>query len=337
MPFVVLQSYPEPRPTTNPYIVMLGRSLTALPDVEVLTFTWKRALTGRYDAFHVHWPETRLSGRTAPRRLAQQVLFALLLARLRLTRTPIVRTAHNLRLPDGISRRERALLNLTDRWTTLRIRLNPTTELPRGQAHVTIPLGHFTDWFAPYPATAAVPGRIAYFGLIRRYKGVEGLIRAFRGLSERHGEHLVVAGKPSNEKLRQSLVNAAEGDPDIELNLTFLSDDQLVSTVTAAELVVLPYREMHNSAGALTALSLGRPVLMPNNAVNELLASEFGPGWIFGYDGDLTPDDLRRVLAELADLEDGRPGPDLSARGWTQVGTQHLAAYRRAVQIVKKK
>ena len=32
-PLVVLQSFPRPRPTTNPYLVMLRDSLEALPGV----------------------------------------------------------------------------------------------------------------------------------------------------------------------------------------------------------------------------------------------------------------------------------------------------------------
>jgi len=179
-PFVVLQSYQQPTSTTNPYIVLLSNSLAALPNVEVLTFTWRRALTARVDVFHMHWPEIRISGRTASRRIAQQVLFALLMCRLHLTRTAIVRTAHNLRLPEGISRRETLLLRLADRWTTLRIRLNTTTEFAAGQPFVTIAHGHYKDWFKPHVKLAPIPGRIVYFGLIRRYKGVEGLIDAFR-------------------------------------------------------------------------------------------------------------------------------------------------------------
>ena len=49
-PIRVLQSFPAPRPTTNPYIVMLARSLAATPGLAVRTFTWRTALAGRYDS-----------------------------------------------------------------------------------------------------------------------------------------------------------------------------------------------------------------------------------------------------------------------------------------------
>jgi beta-1,4-mannosyltransferase len=168
---VVLQSFPRPRPTTNPYLIMLGRALDALPDAHLRTFSRRTALLGRYDVFHVHWPETLVTGRTPLRKLARQAFFVALLLRLRLTRTPLVRTLHNLELPQGISRREVALLRWAERWTSLWIRINESTELSRDAAFETILHGHYRDWFAARPRRPVIPGRLTFFGLIRRYKG----------------------------------------------------------------------------------------------------------------------------------------------------------------------
>ena len=333
-PLVVLQSYQRPTNTTNPYIVMLSESLAALPDLDVQTFTWRRALTARFDVFHMHWPEVRISGRTVPRRIAHQVLFALLLCRLRLHRTAIVRTAHNLRLPEGISRRETALLRLADRWTTLRIRLNAATEFPAGQQFVTIPHGHYKDWYKRYEQSVKISGRIVYFGLIRRYKGVDGLIAAFRNVPVTADLRLVVAGKPSSPELAAQLQREADVDERIDLRFEFLSDEELVALVTTAELVILPYREMHNSGGALAALSLARPVMLPDNVVNRSLSDEIGPGWIFGYDGNLTSAHLVNAVVALRTTPRSSE-PDLSLRDWDTAGSAHIAAYREAIRLAK--
>jgi beta-1,4-mannosyltransferase len=94
---------------------------------------------------------------------------------------------------------------------------------------------------------------------------------------------------------------------------------------------VLPYTEMHNSGGALTTLSLGRPVLLPANPVNERLSAEVGEGWVYQYDGELTAD----VLAETLDAVEQRgpiDPPRLDARDWHDAGVLHYSAYRAAKQ-----
>jgi beta-1,4-mannosyltransferase len=333
---VVLQSFPRPRPTTNPYLVMLGRSLAELPDVRVLTFSWRRALGGGYSVFHVHWPEILVSGTSPLKKAVRQLLFAVLLLRLRITRTPLVRTMHNLELPSGISRREVALLRWAERWTTLRIRLNDETPVPDGVLSETVVHGHYRDWFAAHPRATAEPGRLAFVGQLRRYKGVDRLIDAFGATAGRTQGRLAlrVAGNPSSAQLGDELRSAAAADPRVSVSLGFLTDADLVAEVTAAEIVVLPYREMHNSGGALAALSLDRPVLVPDNAVNEKLADEVGDGWVHRYPGELTADHL---LDAVAVVRAGRPvaAPRLHRRDWDRVGEAHASAYRRAIRALR--
>jgi glycosyltransferase involved in cell wall biosynthesis len=331
--FVILQSFPEPRSTTNPYLVMLRDSLSRTAGVEVRTFSWRAALLGRYDVFHVHWPEILVAGHSPLKALVRQALTAALLVKLKLTRTPLVRTAHNLELPEGISRWEKYLLHLIERQTALRIRLNSSTVIPDGVAAVTIPHGHYREWFASYQKSECVPRRLAYFGLIRRYKRVDRLLSAFRTIEARDVT-LRVGGKPSTEELARALTEIAGGDERIQLTLKFLPDAELVDIVSAAELVVLPYREMHNSGGVLTSLSLDRPVLVPSNEVTERLAVEVGDGWVWRYDGELTPEVLLDTL-ERVRFSTRSERPDLSGREWADAGAAHLAAYRRAREIVR--
>lgn len=332
-PFVVLQSVPPPRATTNPYVVLLARSLAELPGVEVRHFTWRAALLARYDVFHAHWPETLTAGRSAVRRQVRQALFAALLVRLRLTRTPWVRTVHNLELPTGLGRREVLLLRWAERRTVLRVRLNPCT--PVRAPAVTVPHGHYRDWFAPQPGSEPVPGRITFAGLVRRYKGVEDLLRAFATTAREHpGLTLRVAGAPSSPELAAGVRDLAAADPRVSLRLGFLDDHQLVHELTSAELVVFPAPLMHNSGGVLAALSLDRPVLVVDNEVNRALGEETGPGWVLRYPGELTGARLVQALEQVR--AGGRSAtPDLSAREWDAAGRAHLAAFRTAVAHVR--
>lgn len=335
-PLTVLQSAPPPRPTTNPYIVMLREHLRSA-GVEVLDFSWRNALFGRYDVVHLHWPETMPEGRNRWRALVRETLTCVLIMRIAVMRIPVVRTVHNVHLPQGLSRRVVAMLRALEKLTTLRIRLNTSTVTPPGAAVETILLGHFRDWFGTYPRTDIVPGRIGYFGFVRRYKGVETLIDAFRAAGQQlDGLSLTIAGKPSTQQLAAALTEQAGNDPNIELDLRFISDAELVRLATSCELLVMPYHFMHNSSGALTSLSLDRPVLVPDNEVNRQLSEDVGPGWVYRYPGTLRDTDLLDAITALR-TEPPTARPDLSARDWDRVGKAHEAAYRRAIDLRRRK
>lgn len=328
-PIRVLQPFGAILPTTNPYIAMLHRALEQTPGVEPLTFSYGRALRGGYDVAHMHWPETRLGGRTASRRAVRLLLAYLYILRLRVFRTPIVRTVHNLELPSGLSRLDYGFLRLVERWTTLHILLNETTP-PTGRPSVTILHGHYRDWFSSYPPQEPTVGRLGYAGLVRRYKNVVGLVTAFGEARKRDPSlTLLVAGKPSGDGL-EAEIRAAAGDG-VEFDFRFLGDPDLVRVVTSSELVVLPYRHMHNSGTVLLALSLDRPVLVPANAANEALSDEVGAGWVLGFTGELDGPQLLDAVKDARAPRSDRP--DLSRREWADAGRAHLDAYRHAIAL----
>lgn len=323
----VLQSFREPRATTNPYIVMLYRAMGSTSGIDVIPFSWRTALLGGYDVFHVHWPEVRLEGRSWPLRLLRHVLFAALLLKLRILRIPIVRTRHNLAQPSGIPTATSLLLTCLERQTAREIVL---TDVSGDSEAALIPHGHYRDWFAEFPKVEAKAGHFSYFGLVRNYKGLTALVQAFRGLQ---GDHfsLTIAGNPSREELVAELRDAALGDERINFDFRFLPDAELVRVATEGQLVVLPYREMHNSGGVLAALSLGRPVLVPQNEVNDRLAEEVGEEWVLRYDGEISPGALSEAMIAAASIPaDGLP--NLSKREWDDCGIQHLAVFRAAVE-----
>lgn len=332
---LVLESFRTPKVTTNPYLIMLSEALAESRGVKVVFFNWQTAIFGKYDVLHMHWPEVSMTGANALSKLGRQLLYSMLMIRVVLTNTPIVRTVHNVDPPQGISRREILLLHVTDRLTTVRIRLNDFTPTDSRRPTRTVLLGHYRDWFADHSQALSgvteTRGRIAFFGLIRHYKGVERLIEAFCLVDRDLGVTLSIAGKPTSSELGNRIAAAAEADSRIHASLEFLSDEDLVHHVLSSQLVVMPYREMHNSSGAITALSLSRPVLMPANDVNRALALEVGGGWIYLYDGELTPDHLCATLDSIVESPPQAP-PDLTGRDWTDTRSAHVAAFQLALE-----
>ncbi|GAB4084270.1 GDP-mannose--glycolipid 4-beta-D-mannosyltransferase [Myceligenerans cantabricum] len=319
---VVMLSAEKVRPTTNPYLTEL---IAAAPDdVELVTFSRRRALTGRVDVLHVHWPETLFRRRNRLRTTVASTLLVGTLAALRLRGVRTVRTVHNESPHEAPAGVEGRLLRLMDRWTDELILLNRHTRPPRELPATVIPLGEHASTYGGFDVPASKSGRVLHFGLIRPYKGIDTLVRAFRGLAD-DGAALHVVGPVKDDTVLSEVRGLADGDDRIALRTGFAPDDALVREIGESHLVVLPYRRMHNSGAALLALSLGRPVLVPDNAVNRDLAEETGPGWVRTYTGELDTAALAAALREPVPADPVR----FVGRTWPEVGAAHAAVYRR--------
>lgn len=326
----VMQSFRAPRVTTNPYITMLDSALGEANGMDHLRFSWLRALLGKYQVFHWHWPEGKLEGRTWWKKAGKHALLALVLIRQRLTRTVVVRTVHNLDLPQGISPVATWILRYIDRHTDYRIVLNATTPLRPDQPHSMILHGHYRDWYTQR-RSPVVAGQVGYFGMIRRYKSLDRLLSAYAEASLIDpGLSLRIGGRPSSPELGAMVGKELSMLGNVTAKLEFLDDAELVDLASSSELIILPYRHMHNSGSVLAALSLGRPVLVPRNAANAALAAEVGEAWVQQFDGEL---DGATVVAALQEVRRACLGePNLVERDWDRVGRQHFEAYSKALQ-----
>lgn len=324
----VLQSVDRIDDHTNPYLIQL---LRALPDqVQVRFFSMRRALFSRYDVLHVHWPEYLFRHRHPLGTLLKQFSAVLLLCKLAVTRTAVVRTLHNLEPHEDKGWRERTLLKWLDALTTRWIRLNVTTPL-QAPATDTVLHGHYRDWYASKPKSAMVRGRLLHFGLIRPYKGVETLLETMPQIRS-EGVSLRIVGSPASDDMRQLVLEAAERDPRISSLLQYVDDETLAQEVSAAELIVLPYRQMHNSGTLLLALSLGRPVLAPWNSATQAIADEVGGHWVQLYHDDFDAAAIDTALAAVRSASLSA-APDLSRREWAAAGEAHYRTYRAALGL----
>jgi glycosyltransferase involved in cell wall biosynthesis len=140
-------------------------------------------------------------------------------------------------------------------------RLRDELRLDPALVHV-IPHGTLSA-LAEAPADAApppelLPGEgpiVLFFGLIRPYKGVDVLVDAWRRADRPPGARLWIAGMPRMD------TSALHG-PGVHTALRFVSGEELAGAFRAADLIVLPYREIDQSGVVFTALAFGKPLLL---------------------------------------------------------------------------
>ena len=92
-PISVLMALTPPDGSTR-YVDQVVAELP--PEVSITYRTWKSAFTGRYDVFHIHWPELLVRAKNPVTSAGRGLALLILLGRLRLGRVAIVRTLHNL-------------------------------------------------------------------------------------------------------------------------------------------------------------------------------------------------------------------------------------------------
>lgn len=332
-PMRILQSFGTPGPRTNPYFTQLFAST---PDVVQLPFSWRTAFFTRYDVLHLHFVDVVFLRRSRLKSVAGGVLFLLLLLRARLLRVAIVRTMHNTSTHEERHGAAQALDRLSSRWTALWIRLNPRSQPPHGAAVETILHGDYRDWFSRWEKARRHAGRIVFFGLIREYKGVEHLIAEFSTIADDSIE-LRVVGRPGSPSLAARIDALQQADDRVSVLLDYVSDETLASEIGQAQLVALPYLDMHNSGAAILGLSLDRPILVPDNPMNADLADEVGESWVQRYAAPLTAADLVAAVKATGGDAMASSHPDLSRRAWDVVGAEHVDAWRRAITIVRSR
>lgn len=307
---------------------------------------WRAVSQKPADVLHLHWLSPYLKGRNVFSAAVYAAKFCCDLCLVRLSGVKLVWTIHNQvsheaqfpgietvvqkfvgRLANGMivhseaARRGMAATGLS----TERVRV--------------IPHGHYAGAYSgPVPASQARrtlawdAGKMIflYFGMVRPYKNIEGLIEAWRGLpalAERG--MLVIAGDAADPAYRGQIQDLAEGVPGLNLQLKRIPDDRVHLYFSASDVVVLPFNRILTSGSLLLAMSFGKPIVAPRlETVGETLQGADD----LVYDNK-TDDGLRNALdlaaspaADLAGLS-RRIQELCTALSWDRIALLTKAAY----------
>jgi glycosyltransferase involved in cell wall biosynthesis len=178
---------------------------------------------------------------------------------------------------------------------------------------------------------------LLFFGLIRRYKGLDLLVEALPEIRRRVPEaRLVVAGDPL-EPIGPVRERAAQlgVDDAIEWRLGFVPDREIAPLVAEAAVVVLPYREIESSGVLALAFGHGRPAVVSDlgavgEAVREFAAGRAVPAADVGALAQACAELLRDGDALQAAYEGA-----LAARAaltWEEAAKAHEALYEAVLE-----
>lgn len=322
--------------------VIAGEGPTRVP-VLPLVFAWLRA--GRPDVLHLHWTHRYLRGQLGIRSIGRRrTVFELRL--LRRLGVRVVWTVHNVGEHEGgrsaeehlahrqIARQCDAILCHCEAARTIAADTYGLDASTRRRMHV-IPHGNYTGVYPDTLDRAAAREELGiaadqtvflFLGRVRRYKGVQELLEAFRTL-DREDVRLVVAGRLDSPTLGKALRHRAREDRRVVLRPGNVPDDRMQVFLRAADVMVLPYRDVLTSGSAVLGMTFGLPIVAPRiGCLPETLE-----GCSILYDPDL-PWGLRAALDQALHADLTALGAQAAATAatldWGPIGARTARVYR---------
>lgn len=332
----------------NPYNWLLYSYMKDL-GVDIDESSPQKVIFNRYTIWHIHWPDLLLNN---PNIVKAFIKIQALLAQMDWARSQgvkIVWTIHNLAAHERFYPKLEAWF-----WQAFIRRLDGYISLSKAGMEAAqkrffdlrnipgfvVPHGHYRGEYLDdissqearalleIPHSAKV---LLFFGKIRPYKNAPQLIQAFRQFSDPN-TILYIVGRPEFPVLEQEIKTEAALDSRVQLHLDFVPKEKAQVFFRAADLVVLPYREILNSGSALLALSFNCPILVPLRGALGELQTQVGKEWVHTYTGDILPSQIEAALERALNTPRAKQAP-LDAWDWKELAQQTIHAYKAIAQI----
>ncbi|MGA2165644.1 MAG: glycosyltransferase family 4 protein [Solirubrobacteraceae bacterium] len=200
------------------------------------------------------------------------------------------------------------------------------------------------------PTDAAGPV-VLFFGLLRPYKGLDVLLRAWREIQQARDDDGVGGGHgdgPGKQSASRAGVTGAElwivgmprmdvarlladAPPNVHFVPRFIPDAELPAYFTRADLVVLPYLEADQSGVLFTALAFGKPLLLSDVGGFPEVAATGAARTVPAGDSAALGEALRELLADPAARSAMAERARAAAEGtysWDTIAQRTLGLYR---------
>lgn len=320
---------------------MLNRELEKL-GFEVSDLTYENLMSERYDLVHLHFFEGQTGFKNPFRVINRMGRLLKAIDRQKKLGAKLIYTAHNVVTHDAPWRKleDWYVQQFTKRVDGTIFVSEVSVPLVRAKfpelhgPSTIIPLSDYGDF---YPNTVSRKEARAHFGitesaltlshvgLIKPYKNVPALIRAFKGIP---GDlALLIGGRCLEDVLRSEIQQLASEDPRVVVDIRHLEDEDMQLFLNASDVCIFPYRNILNSGSAMMALTFGKPVVVPNVGSMPELQRRVNADWVRLYDGEFGVEALSNAIQWTRETNRGA-GPPLQELSVTAVAAKHAEFYR---------
>ncbi len=283
---------------------------------DYVTFNWLLRERKKVDVLHFHWIEYHYTRPSLIFSWLNLIKFLVKLITARLLGYRLVWTVHNL-LPHE---QRQALLDRTAGYLVCQVVNSVMVMCEEGRKQVNhffhrykqVFTGYLGNYISVYPDTLSrkearailnLPDQqmvFLFFGSIRRYKGVEELIKCYQSLQVEK-TCLLICGKPIDDTYKQTIESLARADSRIITKIDWIDNQEVQVYFKAADVAVLPFNNILTSSSIMLAHSFSLPVVTPAIGCSpEIITEETG----FLYDPASTGELKEKMLLCITKRQD---------------------------------
>ena len=245
--------------------------------LNILLTNWKPNI------IHLHWHHSSLVTLSKFKSIVKSIIFLFQIYLLKLLDIKLVWTIHNLTHHEDRHKQIelffcRFIGSLADAIIThcqrAKVEVTRVFKIKKTNKIHVIPHGNFINFYENKISKENARKKLGiteqdlnflFLGEIRPYKGLKELIAAFKEVdnSENQSIGLIIAGRPKNFEFAVEIKRLTKKEKNIYLMLKYISEDEIQLYLSAADIVVFPYRNVFTSGGILLAMSFGKPIIAP--------------------------------------------------------------------------
>ncbi len=149
------------------------------------------------------------------------------------------------------------------------------------------------------------PRTLLFFGLIKKYKGLDILISAMPKVLEKYEDAklLIVGEVYGSDELYLNLIDDLGIQNNVESHFRYVEDDEVAVFFQRSSLCVLPYRTASQSGVIAMAMALGVPVLASRFEGLAQYIQDGVNGLLVNAEPEPTPEDLALKIIEFFDAQ----------------------------------